>query len=109
MTSVAYFVFTFMACILGAGLGLFLHRARLARRAAAGIAEPDLSRGDEDAKWDTISQWQHQENRVFAGWVSACAATPLVLAAAGWGNRNEVVGTICSGLSSFAVHSPLCF
>jgi hypothetical protein len=108
MASVAYLVFTFLACVLGVGIGLILHRARLARRAAAGLGEPDLAKGDEEQRWDTISRWQAEENRVFASFVAVSASVPLAMAAVGWSSREHVVGGICSGLSSVALHSPLC-
>jgi hypothetical protein len=109
MTSLAYLVFTFLACILGAGLGLFLHRTRHARRAAEGLAGPELVDGDEEKTYEAISRWQAHENRVFAGWVAACAASPVIAAVAGWGSRDQVVGTICSSLNNAAISTPLCF
>lgn len=108
MVSVAYLVFTFLACVVGSGLGLMVFRARQLSLVSAGRIGPDLSKGNEEQKWEAIRRWQSHENRVFAMCVSASAATPLALAAAAWANRGEVVGSICSGLVTVAVNSPLC-
>ncbi len=109
MVSVAYLVFTFLACVLGLSLGLIVYRARLGKQAASGFAGPDLGIGDEEQKWNAIQKWQTQENRAFATCLSSCAALPIAAAAAAWTSRSEVVGAICSGLTTVAMNSPLCF
>lgn len=109
MVSVAYLVFTFLACVLGSGLGLVMFRARQMRLAAAGRAAPDLTIGNEEERWDAIRRWQSHENRVFATCVSACAALPLAFAAAAWASRGDVVSAVCSGLTTVSMNSPLCF
>jgi hypothetical protein len=109
MVSVAYLVFTFLACVLGLSLGLVVYRARQGRLAEAGFAGPDLVRGDEEQKWEAIQNWQAQENRAFATCLTSCAALPIAAAAAAWTSRGEVVGAICSGLTTVSVGSPLCF
>jgi hypothetical protein len=109
MVSVAYLVFTFLACVLGAGLGLIVFRAWQAKLAFAGMSAPNLASGNEEDKWNAIRKWQTRENRTFAACVSGCAASPLALAAVAWTLRGEVVGTICSGLTTVSMNSPLCF
>ncbi len=104
MTTVAYLAFTFLACVLGLGLGLWLHRLHLQR-----VALPDFaSLPDDDATFEALNQWQARENRSFAVTVSACAAAPVVLAAVGWQNRADVVGTLCSGITTVVAQTPLC-
>jgi hypothetical protein len=105
MTSVAYLAFTFLACIFGLGLGLWLHRLHLKR-----VALPDIaSLPDDDATFDALSQWQARENRSFGLTMSACVAAPLVFAAVGWPSRGDVVSTLCSGITTVIAQTPLCF
>jgi hypothetical protein len=96
MVSVAYLVFTFLACVLGLSLGLVVYRARQGRLTDAGFAGPDLAKGDEEQKWEATC-------------LTSCAALPIAAAAAAWTSRGEVVGAICSGLTTVSVGSPLCF
>lgn len=109
MVSVAYLVFTFLACVLGSGLGLVVFRARQMRLATAGKAAPDLTSGNEEERWEAIRRWQSHENRIFAACVSASAGLPVAFAAAAWANRGDVVNTVCSGLTTVSMNSPLCF
>ena len=81
MVSVAYLAFAFIACIMGAGLGLMMYRARLARLGSRGSAMTELFHGSEEERWAAIQNWQSYENRVFAACVTGCAAGPVVLAA----------------------------
>jgi hypothetical protein len=105
MTTVAYIAFTFLACIMGLGLGLMLHRIHLKR-----VALPDVaSLPDDDATYEALHKWQIRENRTFAWTMSSCAAAPLVLALIGWQSRTEVVHTLCSGINTVLTKSPLCF
>jgi hypothetical protein len=109
MVSVAYLVFTFLACVLGLSLGLIVYRARQGKLEVNGFSGPDLGSGDEEQKWNAIQKWQSQENRAFATCLLSCAVLPIAAAAAAWGSRGEVVGAICSGLTTVSVGSPLCF
>jgi hypothetical protein len=109
MVSVAYLVFTFLACILGLSLGLVVYRARQGKLEANGLGAPDLGIGDEEQKWNAILKWQSQENRAFATCLLSCAALPVATAGAAWTSRDDVVGVICSGLTTVAMNSPLCF
>jgi hypothetical protein len=109
MVSVAYLVFTFLACILGLSLGLVVYRARQGKLEANGLGGPNLGVGDEEQKWNAILKWQSQENRAFATCLLSCAALPVATAGAAWTSRGDVVGAICSGLTTVAVGSPLCF
>jgi hypothetical protein len=109
MVSVAYLVFTFLACILGMSLGLVVYRARQGKLEANGRGGPDLGIGDEEQKWNAILKWQSQENRAFATCLLSCAALPVATAGAAWTSRGDVVGAICSSLTTVAMNSPLCF
>jgi hypothetical protein len=105
MTSVAYIAFTFLACILGLGIGLALHRIHLKRAALPDIA----ALPDDDATYEALHEWQVRENRSFAFTMTSCAAAPLALALIGWQSRSDVVGTICTGINVIVSNSPLCF
>lgn len=105
MTSVAYIAFTFLACILGLGIGLALHRLHLKRAALPDIA----SLPDDDATYEALHQWQTRENRNFAVTMTSCAAAPLGLALVGWQSRGDVVERLCAGINTVVSNSPLCF
>ena len=108
MTNLAYLVFTFVACVLGLGLGLLLHHlGKLLRRAPEG--PPDMAAGEEEAVYEKLSHWQAENNKRFALHISACAALPLIVAAAGYEQRSNVVGAICQSIAQVAGSSPLCF
>jgi hypothetical protein len=109
MVSVAYLVFTFLACVLCAGLGMMVFRARGARLEARGLNAPVLKAGNEEENWTIIQRWQARENRAFVSCLAAGAGVPVVLAALAWTARGEVVGGICSGLATVSMNSPLCF
>lgn len=103
MTVLAYFVFTFVACVLGLGLGLVLHRARTP---VAVLSKEDASL---EATLESLPLWQAESNRSFGIHIATCALAPLVVAALGWTSRAEVVGSICSGIARVAAQSTLCF
>ncbi len=108
MTNLAYLVFTFVACVLGLGLGLLIHHfSKYLRRAPEGPTE--MAAGEEEAIYEKLSNWQAENNKRFALHVSACAALPLIFAAAGFEQRSNVVGTICQSIAQVAGQSPLCF
>ena len=108
MTNLAYLVFTFVACVLGLGLGLLLHHlGKLLRRAPEGPT--DMAAGEEEAVYEKLSNWQAENNKRFALHISGCAALPLIAAAAGYEQRSDVVGAICKSIAQVAGQSPLCF
>ena len=105
MTNLAYLVFTFVACVLGLGLGLLFHHLSKSWR-----KEPDLvETAEEEISFEKLSAWQADNNKRFALQVSGCAALPLIVALAGYGNRSDVVGAICQSIAHVAGSSPLCF
>jgi hypothetical protein len=108
MTNLAYLVFTFVACVLGLGLGLLLHHcSRFLRRAPVGPA--DMVAGEEEAVFEKLANWQVENNKRFALHVSGCAALPLIVAAASYEQRSDVVGAICQSIVKVAGQTPLCF
>ena len=111
MTTLAYFVFTFMACILGLGLGLALHHLgwfnRFTVKVNKSAKSPETAEANDDS-WEALNQWQAQSNRSFALHISACTALPLLVAFAGFSQRSEVVGVICNSITQVAAQSPLC-
>ena len=108
MTTLAYLVFTFVACVLGIGFGLIAHRMIAARYATPPVLEPALTAADEEAAWARISDWQRRLNRIFAGSVATGAVVPAIMALAAWSSHAAVVETVCSGIATYAVQTPLC-
>ena len=111
MTTLAYCVFIFVACILGLGVGLLLHHlAKFLWRKAPPIVEEDLANSVDatETEWEALSNWQGQNNRRFALQIATCAALPLIAGLAGFAERAQVVGTICTNLLQVAGQSPLC-
>ena len=110
MTTLAYLVFTFLACVLGLGLGLGLHYlSKLLRISPEPLAPTSEQPANEDATYELLSQWQAQNNRRFALHMGVCACLPIIGAVAAFGNRSDVVSTICSSIAPIAGQSPLCF
>jgi hypothetical protein len=110
MTNVAYVLFTFIACILGLGLGLVLHQLWSgARRLTVGEQDPFGSMADgETAAWDAYSKWQADNNRRFATQVISCGAAPLVIAGLAWTQRSDVVGSVCSAFVKVVGEAYIC-
>jgi hypothetical protein len=110
MTNVAYLLFTFLACVLGLGLGLVLHQMWSKARALVGPpADPFASIEDgETTSWEAYTKWQSDNNRRFATQVSSCAAAPIVLAGLAWSERSEVVHSICGTLTKIAGQAYIC-
>jgi hypothetical protein len=108
MTNLAYLVFTFVACVLGLGLGLLIHHfGKFLRRTPEDFAS--IASGEEEATYEKLSNWQAENNKRFAMHISGCAAVPLIFAAAGYENRSDVVGAICHSIAQVAGQSALCF
>lgn len=110
MTNVAYLLFTFIACVLGLGLGLVFHQLWSKARALVGPpADPFASiETGETTSWEAYTKWQSDNNRRFAMQVSSCAAAPIVLAGLAWSERTEVVQSICGTLTKVAGQAYIC-
>jgi hypothetical protein len=110
MTNVAYLLFTFIACVLGLGLGLFLHHMWSKTSALVGPpADPFASIDDgETTSWEAYTKWQADNNRRFATQVSSCAAAPIVVAGLAWSERTDVVQSVCSTLTKIAGQAYIC-
>lgn len=110
MTNVAYLLFTFIACVLGLGLGLALHQMWSKARSLIGPpADPFASIEDgETTSWEAYTKWQSDNNRRFATQVSSCAAAPVILAALAWTERTDVVHSICGTLTQIAGQAYIC-
>jgi hypothetical protein len=110
MTNVAYLLFTFMACLFGLGVGLTLHHFWNKAKSAAGLqADPFASIAEGDTtSWDAYTKWQSDNNRRFALQVSSCGAAPLVLAAAAWTQRSDVVHSLCNAVTHAAGQAYIC-
>lgn len=110
MTTLAYLVFTFLACVLGLGLGLGLyHLRKLLRFSPEPFATTIEQPANEVETYELLSQWHAQNNRRFALHLGVCACLPIIAAVAAFGNRSDVVSTICSSIAPIAGQSPLCF
>jgi hypothetical protein len=110
MTNVAYLLFTFIACLTGLGLGLALHHIWSRMRFATNSQpDPFASIGEgETTSWDAFTKWQSENNRRFALQVCSCAAAPVLLAAAAWGQRGEVVHSVCGTITRVAGQAYIC-
>jgi hypothetical protein len=114
MTSLAYIAFTVAACVLGLGVGLFVHFLRGLLPAGKPVVE-DVSPLDltgivtTQKPWETISEWQRESNRNFAFHLGTCGAMPAIASLVAWSSRSEVVHSVCNGLQQVTVSSPLCF
>ena len=110
MTNMAYFLFTFIACLLGVGVGLVVHQfLSRAKTLAMGASDPFASIADgETTSWDAYAKWQSENNRRFAFHVSGCAAAPLVFATLAWSERSEVVQQLCSTITKVAGQAYIC-
>ena len=108
MTNLAYLVFTFVACVLGLGLGLLIHHFSKYSRRVSDVPT-DMATGEEEAVYEKLSHWQAENNKRFVQHISTCAALPLIIAAAGYEQRSDVVGAICQSIAQVAGQSPLCF
>jgi hypothetical protein len=110
MTNVAYLLFTFLACLLGLGIGLALHHVWSKAKAASG-REVDLfstSADDETTSWEAFAKWQSDNNRRFAWQVSGCGAAPFIFACAAWSERSEVVQTLCNTVTHVVGQAYIC-
>ena len=114
MVSLAYIAFTAAACVLGLGVGLFLHFLRglfsKGKSTPEDVSQLDLT-GIVTAQkpWETISEWQRDSNRRFAFHLGTCGTSPAIAAVVAWSSRDDVVHSICSSLQHVTVSSPLCF
>jgi hypothetical protein len=110
MINVAYLLFTFIASMLGLGIGLALHHFWSKAKSATGLeADPFASIADgETTSWDAYSKWQADNNRRFALQVASCGAAPLVLAIAAWTQRSEVVHSLCNAVTQAAGQAYIC-
>ena len=112
MLNVSYMVFTFLACVLGLGAGLVIHRAWAHTRQLQLDEIVKVKTGDKDdveeSRWEALAKWQASANRSFANCVLGCGAAPLLFAVIAWNNRSDVVTTICGGLHTFAGATTLC-
>jgi hypothetical protein len=110
MTNMAYFLFTFIACLLGVGVGLISHHLLTkAKNLILGAADPFASIANgETTSWDVFAKWQADNNRRFAFQVSGCAAAPLVFAGLAWSERSEVVQQVCGTISKIAGQAYIC-
>lgn len=110
MTDVAYLLFTFIACVLGLGLGLIFHHMWSKARSLIGPpADPFASiENGETTSWEAYTKWQGDNNRRFATQVSSCAAAPIVLAGLAWSERSDVVHTVCGTLTKIAGQAYIC-
>jgi hypothetical protein len=110
MTDVAYLLLTFVACMAGLGAGLLLHF--LWGRAHSLLSAPQdpfssISEG-ETASWDAFTQWQAENNRRFASQVAFCGAAPFVIACVGWGERSDVVKSVCGAFTQAMGQAYIC-
>jgi hypothetical protein len=111
MTNVAYVLFTFFACLFGFGIGLVING--LWRKFRAGSSEQleiVAAAGDNDDSkaWDAYTQWQSANNRAFATQVMGCCAAPVILAGLAWGQRSDVVHTVCGTITKVAGQAYIC-
>ena len=109
MTDVAYLLFTFMACLMGLGLGLVLHQLwSKTKLTSAQVASPFDADNDEMASWEAYTNWQAANNRRFATQVIGCGAAPLVLAGVAWSQRSDVVRALCQNVVQAVGQAYIC-
>ena len=110
MTNVAYLLFTFIACLIGFGVGLFIHFFWGRAKSLAGQQEDpfaSIAEG-ETTSWDAYAQWQARNNRAFAMQVMCCGAAPLFLAGAAWTERSDVVKSLCGTFTQVVGQAYIC-
>jgi hypothetical protein len=107
MTDLAYFLFTFMACLAGLGFGLALHQIWSKTKSVSDDPLGDTD-GDETESWESYSKWQAANNRRFATQVISCGAAPLVLAGVAWSQRADVVHAVCHNVVQAVGQAYIC-
>jgi hypothetical protein len=111
MTNVAYLLFTFFACLLGFGVGLLINglwrklHANSDKQVEILVA---ADKNDDSGAFDAYSKWQSDNNRAFATQVMACCSAPIVFAGLAWGQRSDVVHTVCGTITQVAGQAYIC-
>ncbi len=110
MTNVAYLLFTFLACLLGLGVGLGLHLFWSKLKLTSGTDFDPFSSTQEDdtASFDAYTKWQSDNNRRFALQVTSCGAAPVILACAAWTQRSDVVHSLCNSFTQVVGQAYIC-
>ncbi len=108
MTDLAYFLFTFMACLAGLGFGLALHQIWSKARSVSDDPLTTTSDNDDTESWESYAKWQAANNRRFATQVISCGAAPLVLAGVAWSQRADVVQVLCHNVVQAVGQAYIC-
>lgn len=109
MTDIAYLLFTFMACLLGLGVGLALHQIWSgAKSMVSKESDAFAMSDDESASWESYARWQAANNRRFATQVISCGAAPLVFAGVAWSQRADVVHAVCHNVVQMVGQAYIC-
>jgi hypothetical protein len=111
MTDLAYLLFTFMACLVGLGLGLVLHQIWTRAKLVAGTQDDPFAKADPDdetTSWEAYAKWQSDNNRRFATQVISCGAAPLVFASVAWSQRADVVHALCHNVIETVGQAYIC-
>jgi hypothetical protein len=109
MTDVAYILFTFMACLVGLGIGLLLNHLWSAARSTNGEEASLFAATDEETgSFEAFAKWQAANNRRFAVQVISCGAAPLIFAGAAWSQRSDVVHVLCHNVVQAVGQAYIC-
>jgi hypothetical protein len=110
MTNVAYMLFTFIACLLGLGAGLLLHKLWSVSSIAKAMEQDPFASIDkgETASWDAFSSWQADNNRRFATQVLGCGVAPLLFSGLAWSERSGVVQSVCGAVTKAVGQAYIC-
>ena len=108
MIDLAYFLFTFMACLAGLGFGLALHQIWSKAKTASDDPLTNRSEDDDTESWESYAKWQAANNRRFATQVISCGAAPLVLAGVAWSQRADVVHAVCHNVVQAVGQAYIC-
>jgi len=120
MVDIAYIAFVASFAVLGALFGIAGHFLRANTTLYAedlGLGEPlnTLTRSDYQweryvigAEWDDAGYWASDSVRNLVYYMATGFCVPLVVGLMLWGEREQVVTTVCAGLAAAGLNSPLC-
>lgn len=120
MADLAYIAFVAAFSVLGALLGIAAHFWRAHARMIPedlGLGEPlnTLTRDDYQwerhvvgAEWDDAGYWDPGSVRNLVYYMAYGGGTPLLLGAALWGQRHDLVAGLCQLLAQSGLSPPLC-